>query len=446
MPFGIKDTAAPPPAPPRIDFDALWKLALAPALEKLGYRAVRADQDVGPLIIKEMLERLYYSDLVLAEVSIANANAYYEVGIRHAARTNGCVLVAADWARPVFDLAQVRHIPYPNPAPTVDEDLAAPIIDLLFAEIPKWAKSNTPMGETIAGYPKADIDNVRARQLAGELEAFEALRAEMKALAGLPKARRKAAAAEVLAKHPALATIPPYVAVEMVKFIRDVLEDWQGAQSYIESLPEVVRNLPIMTEQLALALSKQGNHLAAIAALHQLIAIAGDSSERQGLLGGRYKRLYDETVKAAKDDPTGATKVERSYLGFAIKHYEQGMELDLNEYYPSSNLPALYRERGQKGDEDRTLATANLALLACQRSLKRNTQDEWGKPTLLVLAFAARNLSAAQEIADQVINDAGVGWKLKSVIEDLRRLVDQTPIGETREGLLAILLRLEAVL
>ena len=93
MPFGIKDTGATPPAPARVDFDALWKLAIAPALDNLGYRAVRADQDLGPLIIKEMLERLYYSDIVVADVSIANANAYYEVGIRHAARTEGCVLI-----------------------------------------------------------------------------------------------------------------------------------------------------------------------------------------------------------------------------------------------------------------------------------------------------------------------------------------------------------------
>ena len=57
MPFNTKDSGAPPPAPAQIDFDALWKFAIAPTLVKLGYRAVRADQDMGPLIIKEMLER-----------------------------------------------------------------------------------------------------------------------------------------------------------------------------------------------------------------------------------------------------------------------------------------------------------------------------------------------------------------------------------------------------
>jgi len=65
MPFGKKKTDAPEgQGLAEIDFDALWDKALKPAIEKLGYDSVRADQDVGSLIINEMLERLYFSDLV----------------------------------------------------------------------------------------------------------------------------------------------------------------------------------------------------------------------------------------------------------------------------------------------------------------------------------------------------------------------------------------------
>lgn len=101
MPFGKKSTGIQSPA--IVDFDELWNKAFKPALIALGYRPVRADQDTDSLIIHQMLERLYYSDVVIADISIANANVYYEVGIRHAARTEGCVLIAADWSRPVFD-------------------------------------------------------------------------------------------------------------------------------------------------------------------------------------------------------------------------------------------------------------------------------------------------------------------------------------------------------
>jgi hypothetical protein len=49
-------------------------------IKDVGYDPVRADQDVGALIITQMIERLYFADLVLAEMAIPNGNVYYEVG------------------------------------------------------------------------------------------------------------------------------------------------------------------------------------------------------------------------------------------------------------------------------------------------------------------------------------------------------------------------------
>ncbi len=76
---------------------------------------MRADQDTGALIINQMLERLYFADLVLADMTIPNGNVYYEVGIRHAAKKTGCVLLAADWSKQLFDVAQMRTVRYPMP-------------------------------------------------------------------------------------------------------------------------------------------------------------------------------------------------------------------------------------------------------------------------------------------------------------------------------------------
>ena len=69
---------------------------------------MRADQETGALIINQMLERLYFSDLVLADLTIPNGNVYYEIGLRHAARESGCVLLAADWSKQLF--ATLRSI------------------------------------------------------------------------------------------------------------------------------------------------------------------------------------------------------------------------------------------------------------------------------------------------------------------------------------------------
>ena len=107
MPYGRKATQAEAGrGVPEIDFNALWDHAFAPTIIALGYEPVRADQDTGALIINQMIERLYFADLVLADMTIPNGNVYYEVGIRHAAREKGCVLLAADWSKQLFDVAQ----------------------------------------------------------------------------------------------------------------------------------------------------------------------------------------------------------------------------------------------------------------------------------------------------------------------------------------------------
>ena len=93
MPYGRKPTQAEPGKPAEIDFNALWDKGYVPVIKALGYEPVRADQDTGSLIVGEMLERLYFADLVLADMTIPNGNVYYEVGIRHAAQKTGTQLM-----------------------------------------------------------------------------------------------------------------------------------------------------------------------------------------------------------------------------------------------------------------------------------------------------------------------------------------------------------------
>ena len=78
MPYSTKATGAATgsAAPDKVDFDRLWESALRPAIAQAGYEPVRANEDVGALIITEMIERLAISDLVLADVSIPNGNVY----------------------------------------------------------------------------------------------------------------------------------------------------------------------------------------------------------------------------------------------------------------------------------------------------------------------------------------------------------------------------------
>jgi hypothetical protein len=126
MPFDRKPTGiATPGVPVEVDFDALWVKVYKPILEELGYQAVRADRDVGALVINDMIQRLAIADLVVADITLPNANVYYEVGVRHAAKRAGCVLLAADWAVPVFDVVAMRRLRFPLPEGDITDATAA---------------------------------------------------------------------------------------------------------------------------------------------------------------------------------------------------------------------------------------------------------------------------------------------------------------------------------
>src|SRR3954451_21817676 len=99
MPFGRKPTQTiAGRGPAEINFDAVWDLGYVPVINELGFEAVRADQDTGAMIIKQMLQPLYFADLVLAEMTIPNGNGYYEFGIRPASKHTGSFLLASYWS------------------------------------------------------------------------------------------------------------------------------------------------------------------------------------------------------------------------------------------------------------------------------------------------------------------------------------------------------------
>jgi len=87
MPFGRK--ANPFPGPSQIDFDRVYEKLVEPAVLKANLKPLRADQEISSgLIHLAMFERLLLCDFAIADLTTANPNVYYELGIRHAVRGN----------------------------------------------------------------------------------------------------------------------------------------------------------------------------------------------------------------------------------------------------------------------------------------------------------------------------------------------------------------------
>lgn len=425
MPYDTKPTAVEPGmGPERVDFNALWLDVFRPAIEKLGYQAVRADIDLGPLIITEMIQRLAISDLVIADISIANANVYYEIGVRHAARETGCVLVSADWAKPVFDLAQIRAIRYPLPVPKLDAAAAAELSDRLAEDIRSRIEGRSPIFDAVPGYPQPDLS--RAQAFTDLLAKLAACQSQIAATQTMPRGEARANRALALRdQYMQTEPISPSVAIEILYMLRDST-DFATTAAYIDTLPKDLRELPVVREQRALAMSKTGDHLEAIAALHELIALRGETSERAGLVGGRYKRLYREALAARK------TSEAAPWLDHAIDWYRRGMMADLNDFYPMSNLPRLLRERGNPGDEEEARMVAAATRAACERTLRREPNHPWVRQTLLGQAVDARDLDTVKRLAAEVSRTASPAWHLDTTDADLRASIAQIADGQQK--------------
>jgi len=429
MPYSTKSTGAGAgsEAPDKINFDRLWEAALRPAIDKAGYEPVRANEDVGALIIQEMIERLAISDLVLADVSIPNGNVYYEVGIRHAAQKQGCIMTAATWAKPLFDIDQMRQIRYPLPAEYISDETAAEIIKIVQSAIPIMEKGDSPFYQVFPTYPTYELS--RASSFKKTVEELSALQAEIFAARSAKGDECRARALALRDRYfKAADPIMKTVAIELLYTLRDCT-DWKITSEFIDSLPEDLRKTPLVQEQRALALSKSGDHDTAIGALRELITQNGDTSERRGLLGGRYKKKWNVSKNPAD-------------LDRAVIEYETGMKLDLNDYYPSSNLARLYRTRNRKGDDDKARISAAVTLTACERARRRNSNDEWLNPTLLGAAFDAGDADKAQELANQVIAEDPSSWKLETTLADCRTAAELYPEPKRAE-LLAVIEQLE---
>ena len=119
MPFGNK----PGPDGQLIDFNRVYMEYVQPALEAAGLEVFRADQEqrAGD-IIADMFQELLIADLVVADLTIDNPNVWYELGVRHALRARGIVLVCAGRTPTAFDLYSQRKLRYslknsgPDPA------------------------------------------------------------------------------------------------------------------------------------------------------------------------------------------------------------------------------------------------------------------------------------------------------------------------------------------
>ena len=105
MGFGKKTDYSKPKT---FDLDKTYEYIIKPAAEKAGLKCVRADEIVHAGNINvPMYEQLLKADVVVADVSTYNCNAFYELGVRHALRPYTTIVISEDGLTFPFDVGQI---------------------------------------------------------------------------------------------------------------------------------------------------------------------------------------------------------------------------------------------------------------------------------------------------------------------------------------------------
>ena len=404
MPFGRKTDASGR----QIDFDAVFRDLIAPAITGAGLEPIRADEEMsGGIIHKPMFERLILCENAIADLTSANANVFYELGVRHAVRPRSTVMLFAEGgSRLPFDVAPLRAMPYRLGADgrPADPDEFRKRLSERLAEA-RNAGTDSPLYQLVDGYP--EIDHARTDVFRDQV----AYSVEMKKKLGEARKEGIEALRRIEIELGNIRDVESGVAVDLFLSYRAV-KAWGEMISLAGKMPAPLATTILVQEQLGLALNRAGRGEEAERVLLQLIERRGPSSETYGILGRVYKDRWEAAAKA------GEKFEARGLLDKAIAAYRRGFETDWRDAYPGVNAVTLMELREPPDPEREKLIP--IVTYAVERKVASGKPDYWDHATLLEVAVLARDQQKAEQHLGDALANVRETWEPETTARNLR--------------------------
>jgi hypothetical protein len=408
MPFGQKPSAGGAV----VDFDAVYRDLIKPAIDAAGLTPLRADEEqAGGIIHKPMFERLILSDFAVADLTTANANVFYELGVRHAVKPATTVLMfAAGGTRLPFDLAPLRTLMYRLAADGKPGSVAADGAALrkLLAEI-KTGDVDSPVYQLVEGFP--DIQHIKTDVFRDQVEYSARIKDELAAARKQKGDVRVAAIRAIEQQLGPLEHAEAGVLVDLLLSYR-AANEWKEMIRLAGAMPEPLKRSTLVKEQHAFALNRVGEGEKAEQVLLDLIRTRGPSSETYGLLGRVYKDRWEAATRQ------GDKILASGLLDKAIGAYLKGFETDWRDAYPGINAATLMTLRTPP--DPRLGELLPVVHYAVERKIAAGKPDYWDHATMLELAVLANDENAAMDALAKAVAVIREQWEPQTTARNLK--------------------------
>ena len=438
MPFGIKPD---PTGGKDINFDSIYEDAIKPAIEDAKMEPIRADQEkTGGIIHKPMFERLLLCDFAVADLTTANANVFYELGVRHTARPSTTITIYAEHQPIPFDVSVLRSLPYElGEDNTFNKNVAKELRLALARRLTELrdlsSRDNvvdSPLFQLIGDWRPGEIAHIKTDVFRNQVHYNEQLKERLGVVCEVGKSKDTLEQAqEMLAAIRSdigkLDSVDSGTSVDLMLTYR-ALGDWDGMIEVQKDMPRVLREQVLIQEQLAFALNRRAGETnepvarrKALETLEKIEKRQGPSSETCGLIGRIHKDYWTEAVQAGNNiEAVG-------HLKNAIDAYVRGFMADQRDAYPGINAVTLLEI---KGDPDSLALKATLTPVvrfAVERRLDKSTADYWDHATMLELAVINNEPETAAEHLSQALPLVRASWEPQTTENNL------TLIAESRQ-------------
>lgn len=342
MPFGTKKA----PDGTEVDFDDVYERLLAPAIEAAGLAPHRADADRrGGSIHLDMFQELLLAEFVVGDVTLDNANVWYEIGVRHALRARGVVMTYALRDRLPFDIAGQRMHRYTLTSGKLDESRLngerAALKEAITATLGAWrGRRASPVYQQLPNLREPDWKTLKVGDVNEFWQQLEAWRSRVK----IAQDKQRPGDILVLAEE----TPNSVLEFEAVRTAADALMRLNRPRFALDRIERALALDPddVRARQIeAIALGRLRRYAEAREKLRKL-AEESRSGETLGLLARTWKdewRQLWEVHPQYATAPGIAANDTAATLQSAAAAYCDAFRIDRADYFPGINALTLGR-------------------------------------------------------------------------------------------------------